>query len=114
MTPEQINAAALALTRQQSSAQLVEAWQITETRMAEIRSQQSTTETINGPQIDPSDEWSDLATSRGWIMDVMEERGELPLIGLDEEYNEIPPRCVEHPAYERDYCPGCGTETKIR
>lgn len=65
----EINERALALTRRVPTPALVESFLATDTMM----DRRGIT----------AGERHDLATTRGWIIDVLDERGELALIGLE-------------------------------
>lgn len=61
--------------------------QKTETLAASFR---DTDRALDQPGL-TADQRADLSVARGWIIDVLEERGALATIGLDDEYRELAP-----------------------
>ncbi len=75
MTANPIHERGVAQARKQPTAILAQSFQMTE-------------EILSGPPV-LSLEHAELAIARGWIMEVLEERGELAAIGLADDYTPL-------------------------
>lgn len=69
------NEKGLAATRAQDSKKLAESFRLTD-------------DLLSQPGVDPEQRQT-VAVARGWILEVLQERGELALVGMDDEYRSL-------------------------